>query len=93
MVYGTQIHKVPEIPCQEMLKEFLLTEECSTLDKDIDCNDFSSLQRLLRVTCYVYHFIRNVKYRIERNKDALPKTLLLTVEETNNSRNSWIQAA
>ena len=70
------------IPQEEM------ASSCGSLGQVMNCNDFSNLARLCRVTCYIYHFIPNVRYRTSRNHDDLPKSLVLAVEETHNAKNS-----
>ena len=70
------------VPQEEM------ASSCGSLGQVMNCNDFSDLARLCRVTCYIYHFIPNVRYRTSRNHDDLPKSLVLAVEETHNAKNS-----
>ena len=76
---------------------FLIPQEkmpssCRGLDQVMNCNDFSNLGRLCRVTCYIYRFIRNVRCRISRNHDALPKSRVLAAEEMNNAWNRSVQS-
>ena len=68
-----------------------IVTSCKSLNKVIDCKNFGNLRRLLRVTCYVYRFIRNVRNRVKGNADVLPENLTLTAEELINAKNSWIR--
>ncbi len=68
-----------------------IVRSCKSLNKVIDCKNFGNLRRLLRVTCYVYRFIRNVRNRVKGNADVLPENLTLTAEELINAKNLWIR--
>ena len=74
-----------------LLPQKEMASSCRSLDKLMNCNDFSNLGRLYRVTCFICRFMRNVRYRMSRNDDALSKSRVLAAEEMNNAKNSWIQ--
>jgi hypothetical protein len=67
------------------------------LDELIDCNKFSNLNKLLRVTAYVLRFLRNLKSRVSARKPTKMKTdltihtELLKGEEINEAEICWIR--
>ena len=61
------------------------------LDKVIDQNRYSSLQRLVRVTGYVIRFITNLKKKMRGLNDEIVTDDILTVEEYNVSAHLWIK--
>ena len=52
----------------------------------IDCERYSSLERLLKVTCFVERFVRNLKARVGRGKCSEED---LTVAELNEVKLDW----
>ena len=93
---GPELLKSKEWQCKpvsekSLLKEDALQEEVKSPVKTtpVDSSRFSSLQRLIRVTCYVYRFI--CKCRDREKAHEWPKSRSLTVDEFNNARNSWIR--
>ena len=55
----------------------------------IDINNFSSFERLLRVTGFVLRFIKNLK--LKRQKKEMMLTPVLSAVEIQDARNLWIQ--
>ena len=66
-------------------------EPVTRLDKIIDCNSYSTLTRLLRVTAYVLRFadILNKKRREKRARNLLAKAL--TATEISRAESMWIR--
>ena len=69
-----------------------LTHSIATISHDepgihklINLNDISRLQKLLRITAYVYRFVRNCRIAKE-----LRKTNTLKTEEIHNAMTIWI---
>ena len=56
----------------------------------IDCNKFSSIDKLLRVRAYVSRFINNVKFRIGNKSEVILNDELST-DEINASRIIWLK--
>ena len=64
-----------------------MASSCRSLDKVMNCNDLAHLSFIvLHCKMYIYRFIRNVRCRISRKHDALPKSRVLAAEEMNNAR-------
>ena len=59
------------------------------IDEAIDCTQFSSLDKLLRVTSYVLRFINNIKFRIAKTEVILNDEL--STDETNASKTIWLK--
>lgn len=69
-----------------------------SLDDVIDCNNFSCLKRLLRVTSYVLRFVHNLKAKLQQRKSKKIRitefelhTGPLTATEVHEAENNWIQ--
>jgi hypothetical protein len=81
----TKITHIFVLPQEEIVTPY------QSLEAVMDCKNFSNLQHLIRVTCYVFRFIRNVKCRAKENVDVLPANRILTTEEIVNAKNRWIR--
>ncbi|XP_065054025.1 uncharacterized protein LOC135682870 [Rhopilema esculentum] len=54
----------------------------------IQCERYSSLQRLLRVTAYILRFIKNLKSKL--NQDSIETKQMLSLDEIEKARELWI---
>ena len=60
----------------------------------IDCTKFSKWRRLVRVTAYVFRFVRNVKARVKKSNTGsaeIPRSNSLSVEELNQLETYWVK--
>ena len=60
----------------------------------IDCTKFSKWRRLVRVTAYVFRFVRNVKARVKKSNTGsadISRSNSLSVEELNQSETYWVK--
>ena len=60
----------------------------------IDFTKFSKWRRLVRVTPYVFRFVRNVKARVKKSNTGsaeIPRSNSLSVEELNQSETYWVK--
>ena len=61
------------------------------LGRLVDCERFSSLRRLLRVTALVLKFIRMLRHRTHGVEDSVPKPAHLTASDIDEARVRWIR--
>ena len=66
-------------------------EPASNLGKIIACDNFSSLQRLLRVTAYVMKFVNILKYKIKKLEEQ--PAMELTAHDLTRSEILWVKDA
>ena len=67
--------------------------ECITLDNIIEVERFSSLDELLRVTCYVRRFLQILRSRIAKANDKGEFSKEISTEEMANAENLWLRTA
>ena len=60
-----------------------------TISDLINCEDYSTLPKLLRVTAYVMWFVNNIKARMSKRKQTLSVTSALTSQEISTAEQSW----
>ena len=78
---------------REICKDYKV---CTVKDSitPIDCTKFSKWRRLVRVTAYVFRFVRNVKVRVKKSNTEsaeIPRSNSLSVEELNQSVIYWVK--
>ena len=61
-----------------------------TISDLINCEDYSTLPKLLRVTAYVMWFVNNIKARISKRKQTLNVTSALTSQEISTAEQLWL---
>ena len=61
-----------------------------TISDLINCEDYSTLPKLLRVTAYVMWFVNNIKVRISKRKQTLNVTSALTSQEISTAEQLWL---
>ena len=61
-----------------------------TISDLINCEDYSSLPKLLRVTAYVMRFVNNVKARMSKRKQTLNVTSALSSQEISTAEQLWL---
>lgn len=69
----------------------LATEERPSLSQILDCEQYSTIRRLLRVTAYVLKFIGLLKQKIQ-SSDTSPSAVL-TASEISNAETLWVKEA
>ena len=96
-------HEWPTVPPPnpdktEVEREIRKDYKVCTVKEDsitpIDCTKFSKWRRLVRVTAYVFRFVRNVKARVKKcNTESaeIPRSNSLSVEELNQSEIYWVK--
>ena len=96
-------HEWPTVPPPnpdktEVEKEIRKDYKVCTIKEDsitpIDCTKFSKWRRLVRVTAYVFRFVRNVKARVKKSNTGsaeIPQSNSLSVEELNQSEIYWVK--
>ena len=97
-------HEWPRVPPPnpadktEVEKEIRKDYKVCTVKEDsitlIDCTKFSKWRRLVRVTAYVFRFVRNVKARIKKSNTGsaeIPRSNSLSVEELNQTEIYWVK--
>ena len=96
-------HEWPTIPPPnpdktEVEREIRKDYKVCTVKEDsitpIDSTKFSKWRRLVRVTAYVFRFVRNVKARVKKSNTGsaeIPRSNSLSVEELNQSEIYWVK--
>jgi hypothetical protein len=93
---------VPEKAIKEIVKNpqtvthsFATTDNhrasTTRLDKIIDCNSYSTLTRLLRVTAYVLRFINILKKKRREERSSNSQVKALTATEISQAESMWIR--
>lgn len=62
------------------------------LNNIIDCDRFSDLTRLLRITAYVLRFVNNLKQRSQSPRTRKKRIKELTAEEISSAETLWIKS-
>ena len=76
---------------QRLYHDLLVTEKQPKLTQIMECQHYSSIQKLLGVTAYVLRFVNNLKSRIKDQAHCFSATL--TAGEISPAESLWIQEA
>ena len=69
------------------------TSKSHGISQVMQCNNFSTLQRLLRVTAYVMRFCRVLKARSQSEDGCIPSSAELTALEITAAELIWVKEA
>ena len=79
----------PEFEEVQSVSTTLVQDEKSAIGEAIDCQNYSDYEKLIRVTCYVVRFVRNLR----KGKEFRPSSLELDEDELSEAEAMWIKDA
>ena len=71
----------------KIVLSLLATEEKAGVSQIVNCEDYSSIDRLLRVTAYVLRFVN----RLRQSGRSVEATTMLNAQEISLAENLWIK--